>query len=197
MQLQESLSAAADRLATVVRTVTPRSLDAATPCDRYPVRRLINHLLYWSPIIEEVGLRKAAAPDRPDDGSVDLTGGDWQELYLDWLTRIVAAWAPATAWEGTASVSGRQVPASVIGEKSLCELVLHGWDLARATDQDYSCSDGLADTTHRIIRDTAEETRALGMFGPAVPIAAAAPALDRALAFSGRDPAWQRQSTAV
>ncbi|MTD58845.1 TIGR03086 family metal-binding protein [Amycolatopsis pithecellobii] len=197
MELSEALTDAAARIATVVRGVSPRRLDAATPCPEYSVRRLINHLLYWSPIIEEVGLRKTSSPDRRDDGTPDRTVGDWQGEYLGWLDRIVEAWAPAAAWAGTATVSGRQVPAATIGEKSLVELVVHGWDLARGTGQEYRCPDALAHVVKRVISDTAEETRALGMFGPAVRVEGTAAALDQALAFSGRDPGWRAEPAPV
>ncbi|MFF9587563.1 TIGR03086 family metal-binding protein [Streptomyces achromogenes] len=190
MSLQTLLSSAASEMAEVVGRVKPDDLTAATPCREYDVRALVNHLLYWAPVIEGVGLRKAAVFDRADEGGTDHTGGDWQAEYLGWLDRIAAAWSPGPAWEGVAEVGGRRVPARVIGEKTLCELVLHGWDLARASGQGFHCRDDVADETRRILLATADETRRMGMFGPPVTVPDSAPALDRALACSGRDPRW-------
>jgi len=190
MYLHQELADAATELAGLVGNVKPDQLAASTPCTGYDLRRLVNHLLYWSPIIESVGLYKSATPDRPDDGSVDLSQGDWQSLYLDWLRRITAAWQPESAWDGSATVGGRTVPAAIIGEKTLVEMVVHGWDLARATGQEFRCTTSAAEQTNRIVLDTAEETRSMGMFGPPVPVADSASALHRALGSSGRDPQW-------
>lgn len=38
--------------------------------------------------------------------------------------------------------------------------------------------------------ETGEQGRQMGIFGAPVPVAADAPALDRALGLSGRDPGW-------
>jgi uncharacterized protein (TIGR03086 family) len=177
-------------MADVVGEVKPDDLTAATPCREFDVRALVNHLLYWAPVIEGVGLHKTATFDRAEEGGSDHTGGDWQAEYLDWLDRITAAWAPGPAWEGMADVGGVMVPARVIGEKTLCELVLHGWDLARACGRGFHCRDDVAEETRRIVLATADETRRMGMFGPPVAVPDSASALDRTLACSGRDPHW-------
>ncbi|MEY9946405.1 TIGR03086 family metal-binding protein [Kitasatospora sp. GAS1066B] len=190
MNLHQPLSDAVARMATVVGSVDPARLSAATPCAEYDVRGLVNHLLFWAPIIEGVGLHKTAVIDRAAEGRDDHTGGDWQADYLGWLDRIDRAWASDSAWEGTATLGPATVPAAVIGEKTLVELAVHGWDLARATGQEFQVTDAVADHANRIILATADETRAMRMFGPPVTVPATASALDRALACSGRDPQW-------
>ncbi len=190
MYLHQPLSAAADNIATVVRGVRPEQMSAATPCADFDTRQLVNHLLSWSPVIEGAALRSELPAKPPGPWSPDVTRGDWQADYLSWLDRIVRAWEPESAWEGNTDVGFAVAPAAVIGAKSVCEFVVHGWDLARATGQPFECDEELAKTAYDLVLDTAEETRRGGMYGPAVVVSDSASALDRALALSGRNPNW-------
>ena len=72
----------------------------------------------------------------------------------------------------------------------LAELVLHGWDLAVATGQAYTVPDQAAAAALAAVEANAELFRQYKGFAEPVPVADGAPSLDRALALSGRDPAW-------
>ena len=71
------------------------------------------------------------------------------------------------------------------------DLVLHGWDLARATGQAVRCSAEAAEQTGRFLDGFAEQGHRMGLFAAPAPVAADAPPLDRALARSGRNPVWR------
>ena len=84
---------------------------------------------------------------------------------------------------------GVELPAEVMGSVALAEVVIHGWDVARAIGQPTRDPATVqACLAHLAQFDTAGTE---GMFGPAVPIADDAPGLDRVIALSGRDPAWR------
>ena len=55
---------------------------------------------------------------------------------LERLDQLAEAWADPAAWEGLTEAGGLTMPAEVAGTVALDEVVLHGWDLARATGQD-------------------------------------------------------------
>lgn len=81
---------------------------------------------------------------------------------------------------------------------ALDELVLHGWDLARATGQPFSCDAAstdavLAFTTEMARPENAEQRE--GLYAPVVDVPSDAPALDRALGCAGRDPGWTSATT--
>lgn len=84
------------------------------------------------------------------------------------------------------------MPAPVIGEMALAEVVLHGWDLARATGQHLVVGPELGAELRRMVEETGELGRQLGAYGPAVQVGDEAGDLERALAASGRDPDWRR-----
>lgn len=182
------LTDAAAEMAVLIREVDESRLDAPTPCEGRDVRRLINHLIAWSPFIVAVGRREPVSG--PPDEKADLTRGDWRIHYLGWLERTTEAWKAESAWEGEVDLGFARVPAAVIGGKALGELVLHGWDLARATGLRLRVSDTVARATRLLVDQTAEETRGLGMYGPPVAVPANASDLDHALGASGRDPRW-------
>jgi uncharacterized protein (TIGR03086 family) len=82
-----------------------------------------------------------------------------------------------------------------MGVVALDELVLHGWDLARATGQPFkpdptSTATVLAFTTEMAKPEHAAHRK--GLYGPVVPVPEDAPPFDRALGFAGRDPKWKK-----
>jgi uncharacterized protein (TIGR03086 family) len=160
----------------VVRGVKPDRLDAPTPCREWTVRQLIDHLLEWGPALVAAG--RKAEPTK---------SGDLEAVYDD----LVAAWSEPAAWQGTTRVGGPQeLPATMIGGMVLGEVVIHGWDLARATGQDVDWDPGLLEVVHREIVATAEMGRGMGIYDPAVPVPVSRSILARTLGLTGRDPDW-------
>jgi uncharacterized protein (TIGR03086 family) len=88
-------------------------------------------------------------------------------------------------------MGGQAMPAPMIGEMALAEMLLHGWDLARATGQQLVLSDEIGRELRRSIEETAELGRAMGAYGDEVGVPAQATEFERALAASGRDPRWR------
>ena len=110
--------------------------------------------------------------------------------YRAQLDRALAAWADPAVWDRELDVMGAKTPAADVGALMIAELVLHGWDLAAATGQDYVVSDRAAEAALRAVEANAETYRQYKGFADPVPTAADAQILDRVLALSGRDPAW-------
>ena len=103
----------------------------------------------------------------------------------------VEAWADPAASRGAPSPSARaRMPAPLVATMLASDLVLHGWDLARATGQVFTCDDEAATMTLRFITDTAAQGRTMGLYAEPVPVPGGSSALDRTLALSGRDPQW-------
>ncbi|MFD1932147.1 MULTISPECIES: TIGR03086 family metal-binding protein [Nonomuraea] len=193
MSGEELMARAAAPLMEIVRGIEPDQLDARTPCAEYDVRKLVNHLLFWGPSLEGAGRGEIVPPPAGAETDVDLTAGDWTAALEANVERVVAAWSRAAAWEGTTHMGGpTELPASLVGGMIMGELIVHGWDLARATGQSLTWDDDLMDYVHDEVGKNAEQGRAMGVYGPAVAVDDAAPVLDRVLGLTGRDPAWTR-----
>jgi len=189
-----AVRAAADLASTALAAVTPDRLAAPTPCRDYDVRALVDHLA-WAAVLSQ---RAAVRLPLEHDGS-SLTPAPFLDgLPVEqWAHRLPAeldtaadAWADPAAWEGETLMGAVPMPAAVVGPLMLAEFVLHGWDLARAVGAPYDVPAGLGEATLAAVEPLAQLGRDGGWFGPAVPVADDAPAVDRALGLTGRAPRW-------
>ncbi|MGN9911581.1 TIGR03086 family metal-binding protein [Phytohabitans sp. LJ34] len=171
--MRDALEKAITETSAVLRGVEPDQLGLPTPCRDWDVRTLANHLLQ---VATALGLAGRGEP---------IPDGVWgRELIADgWADRFGSLAVPATTsdWAGAAPVIAAMLASDV---------VLHGWDLARATGQEYRCDPAAAEVAHRFVAETGEQGRRMGIYAEPVPVAADAPVLDRALGLSGRDPGW-------
>jgi uncharacterized protein (TIGR03086 family) len=191
MELHEMMARAAAAAVEVARDVAPAQLDEPTPCPEWDVRALVNHLMFWSAFRSELAARKQTAPaDDPITEQTDLTRGDWAETLASQLDKAVAAWAEPGATEGDTGLAGGSMPARMIGMMMVGELVVHGWDLARATGQELATDPAVLETAHEMTAAMGPQGREMGAFGAEVAVPESAPLLDRVLGLSGRDPHW-------
>ncbi|MEV4702635.1 TIGR03086 family metal-binding protein [Actinoplanes sp. NPDC049316] len=168
----------------VLRAIGPDQLDLPTPCTDLTVRGLLDHLAEWAPIL-------AAAAGSPAAPAASLRLRDEPTELAEALTRLADAWSQPSAWAGTTTMGGGDpLPAAMVGGMALGEIVLHGWDLARATGRSPVWDAEVVAFLHREVERTAELGRQVKAYGPEFPVPETAPALDRALGLSGRDPNW-------
>ncbi len=86
-------------------------------------------------------------------------------------------------------VGGISLPGAMAGGFALNELVLHGWDLARATGLAFDCDPAAAEASLSITAKVVEQGFG-DAYGPPGKVPDDAPTMDRLLALAGRDPAW-------
>jgi uncharacterized protein (TIGR03086 family) len=175
-------------MARLVEAVPDGMLGQPTPCERYTVGDLVDHI--GGAALAFTG----AATKRPLEGG---PSGDAGNLGDDWRTRIpghvvalAEAWGDPDAWTGITRAGGVDLPAEVAGVVALDELVIHGWDLAKATNTpagyDGSELEGLYGMMQHFRSRGIE-----GLFGPPVSVSDDAPLLDRIVGLAGRDPGWE------
>jgi uncharacterized protein (TIGR03086 family) len=187
------LEPAARRLGALVAAIDDGQLGGPTPCPDYRLGDLLEHVGGFAQAF------RAAAAKELGDESGGGPSGDASRLPNDWRTRIpqdlvamAAAWRDPDAWTGMTRAGGVDLPGEVAGLVALDELVVHGWDVARASGQAYDADPGEVEAVRGFVTPMAEgppEQRA-GLFGPPVPVADDAPELDRLIGLTGRDPAW-------
>jgi uncharacterized protein (TIGR03086 family) len=192
MELHEMMAKAATSVVEVARNVKPDQLTAPTPCPDWDVRALVNHLMFWSAFRSELAARKESAPaDDPLTEETDFTADDdWPGTMANQLDKAVAAWAEPGALDGNTGLAGGSMPAKMIAMMMVGELVVHGWDLARATGQRISSDPATLATAHEMATAMGEQGRQMGAFGAEVEVPEGAPMLDKILGLSGRDPQW-------
>ncbi|MQA88100.1 MAG: TIGR03086 family protein [Streptosporangiales bacterium] len=184
------MARAAALMVEIVRNVKPDQLTARTPCTEYDVRELVNHLLFWGPSLEGAARKESVPPPAEAEAGVDLTEGDWAAALEAHIDRTVAAWSESDAWEGITHMGPMELPASLVGGMVVGELVVHGWDLARATGQHPAWDDDLLEYLYEEVAKSAEQGRQIGVYGPEVAVPPSSSPLDRVLGLTGRNPAW-------
>ncbi|MEU2280801.1 TIGR03086 family metal-binding protein [Streptomyces sp. NPDC013178] len=181
------MSECAAEAARVARGVPAARLNDPTHCTDWDLRALVNHwVLYTSHGLEHRALRK----ELPENlVARDFTADpDWAEAYAAQLDRAVAAWSDPAVWEGEVDLGLAALPAAELAGMIVKETAVHGWDVAVSTGQTFHVSDGAARMTLDVVERHADLYRQYDGFADPVPVPADAPAFERALGASGRDP---------
>ncbi len=194
MTTTPDLAPPARRMALVAGNITDEQLPDPTPCEGVSVGDLLHHVLGLSVAFRDAARKDLGPTTRIDPGSsrpsAALLPADWRTRLPRLLDELAAAWRDPAAWEGATRAGGVALPAVVAGRVALNELVLHGWDLARATGQEYTCDEATLRTSIDFLSQATDEADRAGAFGPVVEVPPDAPLLDRAVGLGGRSPSW-------
>jgi uncharacterized protein (TIGR03086 family) len=187
MNTHAEMAAAAAETTRIVGGVTAEQLSDQTPCGEWDVRALLNHIIVWTAYSAEQRARGGSVAEElmTKDFAADP---DFAADYAKQAGRAVDAWADPAAWDREIDVMGSATPAGDIAALLIAELVLHGWDLAVATGQEYHCDDAVAAVVLRTVQEQGELFRQYQGFAEPVTVPADAPGFYQALALSGRDP---------
>jgi uncharacterized protein (TIGR03086 family) len=185
---REYYARAAAQTQTIVAAVRPDQLELATPCPDYDVRALLSHIVGGvnrTAIVGEGGVLS------PGQSRVDGVADDeWPEAYRASAKRAEAAWADEAKLNASFAVPWGTVPGRVALSGYTQEVLIHGWDLAKATGQPTQLDPELAswvlDIAQRIL--PAEPRGGPVPFGPVVPVDADAEVYARLAGWLGRQP---------
>lgn len=175
-----SAEAALGALQHVLHPIARDELSKSTPCPEYDVGQLTDHLLKSITLLG--GAAGAELPERDTDDSVER--------------QVICAARPALdAWHRrgmneTVTLGPNEIPGAFAVSILSIEFLVHGWDYATATKHPINVAESLADYVLGLAKNViTPEGRATVGFADPVAVADDAPALDRLIAFTGRDPA--------
>lgn len=163
-----------------VDRVAPDRWDDPTPCEGWVARDVVRHLVEWVPSFfqAEAGVQFAPAPSADADPAAA-----WRALD----TALQAALDdPAVASRSFEASRGPVTVEDAIAQFVLGDVLVHTWDLARATGLDERLD---PDEVHRMCEGMAglgDLLEKSGHFGPRVEVAADADEQTLLLAFTGR-----------
>jgi uncharacterized protein (TIGR03086 family) len=150
-----------------------------TPCREFDVAKLTDHLL--NSITTIGGFAGAEFPERDRDDSVER--------------QVILAARPALdAWhrrglDGTVPFGQGEAPAKVMAGVLSIEFLIHAWDYAMATGRKVEAPDSLSDYVMGLAKViiTPQGRTNVGFDDP-IDVPADAGALDRLIAYTGRQP---------
>jgi uncharacterized protein (TIGR03086 family) len=150
--------------------------DAPTLCDGWDVGTLLDHMLDTNRYF--VSAARGEEASLPASEPPHLVGDSPVEDFRRARDETVEVFGEPGVIEKTGPSLGI----------AFSDQLLHGWDLARATGQDATMPEGLPEAAYEMIHGRFTEEQRKGVFKPEIPVASDAPAQDRLLAYTGRDP---------
>lgn len=182
------MSETADRYRTVaagftsrVAGVEPGQWSSPTPCPDWTVHDLIAHV---------VGVQRAVMARLDDTEAVAVDpDGDLPAQWREASKAVAEALGDDTrASKVVGGMFGEQSFESLVGRMVCADLLLHSWDLARATDQDETLDPAAVAKAGEFLAPLDEAIRAPGGFAAKIEPPAGADDQTRLLNFCGRRP---------
>jgi uncharacterized protein (TIGR03086 family) len=153
-------------------------LDDPTPCEQWKVRDVMNHMLDSQRYFKDSAKGKDAALPRGDTPP-DKLAKDPVKQY----DRARKATLDAFRVDGVLEKTG---PALGI---AFADQLVHGWDLAKATGQDTTMPDDLAQAAFQMVDgNIPDDRRGDDSFKPAIQVGDGSSAQQKLLAYLGREP---------
>jgi uncharacterized protein (TIGR03086 family) len=151
-------------------------LDAATPCEQWTVRDVVNHVLETQQFFVSTGRGDEPSPPGPTPPDVvsDDPAADLRKVQAD----IVETYGQDGVIERTGPMLGI----------AFTDQLIHGWDIAKATGQDSEMPAGLAQEAYDLIHGKFTDEQRSGLFKPEVPVGDDVTPQQRLLAYTGRRP---------
>lgn len=187
-EIAERYRRRAEQFERKVAAVRPDQWANQSPCEKWSARDVVDHVVMMHGVmIMPVG-RTLAAADDPLTAFQQARAA--VEAVLD---------DPALSAQPCETPTGQMTVEDQIDQVVSDDLVLHGWDLARATGQDDTMDpvdvERLWTSTSAIPSDVMEKYRTPDAFGPGIEVFGAevtvpedAPLQDRLLGYIGRQP---------
>jgi uncharacterized protein (TIGR03086 family) len=161
----------------VLRRLTEDDLSRPTPCTEYTVSEVGQHVLRSMVLLASVAGQEIECP----------AAGTLEEQVAATTESALAAWR-RRGLDGSVAVGRSTLPASLAIEIITLELLVHGWDITRATGQDIDVPAWVAGHVLARARELITEDKRGRGFAAEVPAGPAASAMHRLIAFTGREP---------
>ena len=164
---------------------------APTPCSEWDVRQLVQHIAGGNAIFATVATgQRPSGPITQEERAIDRLGDDPAAGFRAIGRQMHDAFSAPGFLEAEfdTPMVGMQ-PGSMIVHMRINELLIHGWDLARATGQPANLPEDLAEQALTMWRQRlGDRPREQTPFSAERSVPDGAPASDRLAAFLGRQP---------
>lgn len=168
-------------LAAKIDAVPPDKWDAPSPCEGWTARDVVKHVSEAPAMVFKMAGREF--------GEVPSVGDDPAAAFASSREKIREALADADAANAEYdSFFGRTSLAQSIDRFVNFDLVVHAWDLSRATGLDERIDPEEIGCLRDVAESFGDAARSPGVFGPEVPVDPGADEQAKLLGFLGRRP---------
>jgi len=168
---------------SIVDRVQPDQMGLPSPCTDWTVRDVIDHMVKGNAWAVAILTSDTGTPPRPTG---DMAGDAPARAFADTAAAMIAAFKAPGARGKMLDLPFGRMPGVAFAGARMTDLLVHGWDIAKATGQSTDIAPDLNEAALAAARRTMTFDRAGSPFGPEQPVATGAPAADRLAAFLGR-----------
>lgn len=175
----------------VIGAVRPDQLPGRTPCDDYDVRLLCGHLVSVLRRVAAVG--RGESPFSVPQETTGVADDGWLDAWTAAAHEVQAVWSDDAVLDTMLTLPWTSLPGRIALSIYVAEVSTHTWDLAAATGQTPAWDDEVASYGLAAMQQAAPAEMPRGgevPFAAIVEVPADAPAIERLVAWSGRDPRW-------
>jgi uncharacterized protein (TIGR03086 family) len=186
----ETMTRACASTEKIVGGVQPDQYDLATPCTEWSVRQLLNHLtgtlLLGQALLSDTPPPEGASPPGGQP-AIDVVGDHPLAAYRTGVAGLLAA-SGGDAFDRPHQTPLGEMPGAVLGGFTALDILVHGWDLARATGQEPAMDEVAAAAMLAFAREAVTDDTRAPLIGPELPARDDASVTDRLVAYMGRTP---------
>jgi uncharacterized protein (TIGR03086 family) len=180
MDVIESLDKTFEHAHGVIGRVRADQYDDRTPCEKWTVRDLLEHM------IGVVGGLGAAAAGKPGDAFA--LGADPAAQFQEAAAAALEAWRTPGVLDRVIDSGAGPMPGRVLAGINLLDTATHTWDVATATGQPSALPEDVAAAALEASLATITPEIRPGRFAPEIAAPDGASSTDRLVAFLGRTP---------
>lgn len=189
------LVSATRRTAELLANIRDEQLGSPTPCPSYTLGDLLDHVNGLAQAFTDAANKENLGEPgvEPRQGSAANLDPGWRTVIPRRLAALGEAWRDPAAWEGMTRAGGIDLPTEIAGLVALDEVIVHGWDLAKASGQPYDADPDHVHVCIQTMGPQPGEERPMGddvAFGRPVDVTADASPVDRLAAVLYRDRSW-------
>lgn len=181
MDVPEQLDLLTPALAGAIDGIGPEDLDRPTPCAEFTVAGILEHMRGGATVFAAAFRGQAAEGGAPP-------GGDPVAATRDALVDLIAAIRAPGALDRAVDTPLGRGPAEAFARFVVLDGLVHGWDLSVATGRPYDPPAALVEEVEGFARAAiTDDMRAAGAFAAPAEPGPGAGALERLVAFTGRE----------
>lgn len=183
MQPIEQLEHILPTLCDTVDHIQAMQMNDATPCSEFTVHDVLNHMI----VLGSTFAYAFRGEDAPDISPPGVYGWVPKAEFHTAMDGLLDAVKSPGAMERTISTPMGDVPGEAFARFVALDGLIHGWDLASSTGQEFPVPDAVTSAVHEFAHDAlTADLRGSGAFeDPSMPPAGATQ-LEQLAAFSGR-----------
>ncbi len=182
----ELYEGARDYMIPIIGGVQASQLTGATPCSEWNVKQLINHNLLVAEWVHLTFTGGEGVDPFAVDGDLPEEGA--QAAFAAVTNKVLDAIKAPGMLEKVITTPFGEMPAGNFLMFPFGDILIHKWDLAKATNLDTAMDSSMADACLQVMSPMLSGNREGGFFGPEVTVPIDASSRDKLLGLAGRNP---------